>query len=189
MVKKMQKQKLKVLLALFVLVLPLGFTGCGNDTSLARVGNVAVQLAFGFESEVNSLAAAGLLSGDKLARLNRNVSAVKLSAAALNTYLLGLKEVNANDKAQITQKVAEMAAIIGSVLTSQEAFGLNENQAVVKVLRYATISLNQIALVIAALNPPAAGVASAGQASGIPISKVKVRFDEPPPEVKAMLSK
>jgi hypothetical protein len=107
-------------------------TACGNDTSLARVGNVAVQLAFGFESEVNSLAAAGLLSGDKLARLNRNVSAVKLSAAALNTYLLGLKEVNANDKAQITQKVAEMAAIIGSVLTSQEAFGLNENQAVVR---------------------------------------------------------
>lgn len=182
------KQKLTSLALIALLVTgSISQTACGNDATLARVGNVAVQLAFGFESEVNALAAAGLLSGDKLARLQRNVSAAKLSAGALNTYLLGLKEVNANDKAQITQKVAELAAIISSVLTSQEAFGLNENQAVVKVLRYATISLNQIALVIAALNPPAAGIASAGQPSGIPVGKIKVQFSEPPPEVKALL--
>lgn len=160
---------------------------CGNSATLARVGNVAVQLAFGFESEVNALAAAGLLKGAKLDALKQNVAAAKTSATALNTYLLGLREVNANDKAQITQKVAELAAIIGSVLTSQEAFGLSEDQAVVKVLRYATISLNQVALVIAALKIPAAGVASVGQPSAISVSKIKVQFTEPPPEVKALL--
>lgn len=182
------KRKITSLALIALLTLgSLSQTACGNDTTLARAGNVAVQLAFGFESEVNALAAAGLLTGDKLTRLNRSVSAAKISAAALNTYLLGLKEVTAGDKAQITQKVAELAAIIGSVLTSQDAFGLNENQAVVKVLRYATISLNQIALVIAALNPPAAGIASAGQSAGIPVSKIKVQFDAPPPEVKALL--
>lgn len=183
------KHKLKAFGLIAVLLAgSLSQVGCGNDATLARVGNVAVQLAFGFESEVNALAAAGLLAGPKLDALKRNVSAAKISAAALNTYLLGLKDVNANDKAQIAQKIAELTNIIGSVLASQEAFGLKEDQAIIKVLRYATISLNQVALVIAALKTPPVGVAAAGQSSGVPVGKIKIKFTEPPPEVKAHLN-
>lgn len=187
MVNTMKRLKALALAALLVAGSVLQI-GCGNSATLERVGNVAVQLAFGFESEVNALAAAGLLKGAKLDALKQNVSAAKTTAAALNTYLLGLKEVNANDKAQITQKVAELAAIISSVLTSQEAFGLSEDQSVVKVLRYATISLNQVALVIAALKTPgAASFSTVGGGGGVPVGKIKIQFTEPPPEVKAHL--
>ena len=166
-------------------------TACGNATTLSRVGNVAVQLALGFEGEVNSLVAAGLIKeGPRLTALRQKVSAAKVSANALNAYLVSLAEVNASDKAQITLKVAELTAIISGVLINQDAFGLSENTGVVVVLRYATISLNQIALVIAALNPPAAGVAAAsGAKSGIAVDKIKFEFTEPPATVKQYLHK
>lgn len=182
--------KRKITSLALVALLTLGAisqAACGNDATLARVGNVAVQLAAGFEGEVNSLVAAGLLKeGPKLNALRQRVSAAKTSAAALNTFLLGLKEVNAGDKAAITQKIAELTAIISGVLINQEGFGLSEDTSVVSILRYATVSLNQLALVIAALNPPAAGIAAAGagKASGIPVEKIKVEFSEPPDVAK-----
>lgn len=182
-------RKTKALLGIVLLVLPLALTGCGNEVKLARIGNVVVQLANGFEGEVNALEAAGLLKDPrKLAALKQKVSAAKISANALNTYLLGLKEVNQNDKAAITQKVAELTAIVTGVLINQDAFGLSENTGAVVVLRYATISLNQIALVIAALNPPPVAVSSAGVKTGIPVNKISVTFDEPPAEVKRHLT-
>lgn len=180
------KHKLKAIgLIAVLLVGSLSQAGCGNDATLARVGNVAVQLALGFESEVNALEAAGLLRDPaKLARLQQQVSAVKTSANALNATLLGLKEVTAGNKAQIVQKIAEVTATISGVLVNQDGFGLNEDTGAVIVLRWATVSLNQLAVVIAALNPPPVGVASAGGASGIPVSKIKVEFTEPPAVAK-----
>lgn len=180
------KNKLKAFgLIAVLLVGSLSQAGCGNDATLARVGNVAVQLAAGFEGEVNSLIAAGLLRDQaKIDRLKQRVSAAKVSASALNTFLLSLREVDQANKAQITQKIAELTAIISGVLINQDAFGLSEDTGVVIVLRYATVSLNQLALVIAALNPPPVGVASGGAAKGIPVEKIKVEFTEPPPVVK-----
>lgn len=178
----MRRKLTSIGLAVALALLSISQAACGNDATLARVGNVAVQLANGFEGEVNALEAAGLLKdANKLARLRQRVSQAKTSANALNTYLLGLREVNASDKAAITQKIAELAAILSGVLTSQDAFGLSEDTSVVVILRYATVSLNQLALVIAALNPPAAGIAAAGAGGGgIKVEKIKVRFSEPP---------
>lgn len=185
-------RKIKVFALSALLMLgTLAQTACGNSTTLSRVGNVAVQLAQGFEGEVNALVASGLLKeGPKLTALRQKVSAAKVSANALNSFLVSLKEVNASDKAQIVLKVAELTGIISGVLVNQDAFGLSENSGVVVVLRYATISLNQIALVIAALNPPGAGVAAVGGGkSGIPVEKIKFQFDEPPATVKQYLHK
>jgi len=165
-------------------------TGCGNNQTLARVGNVAVQLAIGFESEVNAIEAAGLIKdAAKLANLKQKAQALKTTTKALNSFLIDLKEVDEKDKAAISTKIAEALSIVNGLLINPDVLGLSDDSPVVKFLRYGSITFQQIALTIAALKPPpaAVGVASAGQAKGIPVSSIKIELPEPPPEVRKHL--
>lgn len=182
------KKTTSVLLALLLIVASITQTGCGNEQTLARVGAVAVQLAIGFESEVNAIEAAGLIKDSaKLAAIKQKVTALKTSTKALNEFLIGLKEVNEKDKAALTSKIGEVISIVTALLQNPDVLELSDDAPVVKILRYGSITFQQIALTIAALKPPAAGVASAGQPSGTPASKIKVQVTEPPPEVKKYL--
>lgn len=182
------KQTFSFLLALLLIVTSITQTGCGNDQTLARVGAVAVQLAAGFESEVNAIEAAGLIKdAAKLAAIKQKVTALKTSTKALNDFLIGLKEVNEKDKAALTTKIGEAISIVTGLLQNPDVLGLPEDAPAVKILRYGSITFQQIALTIAALKPPAASVANAGQATGIPTGKIKVKITEPPPEVKKYL--
>jgi len=177
------------LLAALLLTTSITQIGCGNAQTLERVGLVAVQLAIGFESEINAIEASGLIKdAAKLANLKQKAQALKASTNALNSFLLGLKEVNEKDKAQITTKVSEALSIITNLLQNPDVLAFPEDSSIVKFLRYGSITFQQVALIIAALKPPSgAGTASAGQPKGIPVSSIKIELPEPPPEVKKHL--
>lgn len=176
-------------LAVLLIFASITQTGCGNEQTLARVGAVAVQLAAGFESEVAAIEAAGLIKdAAKLANLKQKAGALKTATKALNDYLLSLSSVNQNNKAEIARKIGEATSIVNGLLLNPDVVGLSDDATVVKVLKYASITLQQISLTIAALNPPAAGIASSGQSSGIPINKIKISVSQPPDEIAKYLN-
>lgn len=186
----MNRRKLKTFALVTLLIVgSIAQTACGNATKLDRVGRVAVNLAQGLADQIAALEASGL-DPTKLANLKRASSAFTASATALRDYLAGLKDVNERDAAAITQQIAKAVNIVGALLQNPDVLGLGEGATIVKVLRYTGVALNQLSLTLVVFfPPPAPGVAVAAASKSIPISKIKIDFPEPPPDVKALMNR
>ena len=61
----------------------------------------------------------------------------------------------------------------------------SDDAAALTILRHA---VQEVEATIAALQPPAAGVASSGTSTGIPVSSIKFNLPAPPPEVQRVLT-
>lgn len=165
--------------------------GCGNATTLDKVGRVAVNLAQGLADQIAALEASGL-DPAKLARLKQSSAAFTASAKALKDYLDGLKDVNQKDAAAITQQIAKAVNIANALLQNPDVLGLGEGSTLVKTLRYTGVALNQLSLTLTIFFPPPPPGAVAASSDGgktVAVSKIKVEFPEPPPEVKALLQR
>lgn len=165
--------------------------GCGNATTLDKVGRVAVNLAQGLADQIAALEASGL-DPAKLANLKHTSSAFMVSAVALRDYLSGLKDVSEKDAAVITQQIAKAVNIVGALLQNPDVLGLGEGTTIVKVLRYTGVVLNQLSLTLTIFFPPPPPGAVAASSDGrktVAARKIKVEFPEPPPEVKAILQR
>lgn len=186
------KSKLTSLLLIPILATATLFqTGCGNATTLDKVGRVAVNLAQGLADQISALEASGL-DPAKLARLKQSSAAFTASAKALKDYLDGLKDVNEKDASQITQQIAKAVNIANALLQNPDVLGLGESSTLVKTLRYTGVALNQLSLTLTVFfPPPPPGSISASSAGGktVAASKIKIDFPEPPAEVKAILQK
>jgi len=178
-------------LAALLLAGSISQVACGNETTIDKVGRVAVALAKGFSDEVAALKTAGL-TGPKILAAER--AAVKITAAAnsLDAILQGAKTVNSNDAAQIASYVAVISGEVGRLLQDPNFLGLGENSTIVKVAKYTSIAVTQLSLTLAVFfPPPAPGQISASgvNVKTVKVSAIKVDFPEPPPEVKAILNK
>lgn len=148
---------------------------CGNATTLARVGATVVQVSKGITAEAASLRAAGLLTPAKLDALDKKAKAIEVSAAALQSYLNSLPGVNASNKAEVVSKVGETLSLVSALAQNPDVVGLPPDNLFVKILTFGNITLQNVAVVLAALNPPAASFSTIGAEASIPLSKIKVQ--------------
>jgi hypothetical protein len=184
----MKNRKLKILLALFVLVLPLGLTGCGNATTLARIGASVKQVAFGVRAEAASLRAGGLLTPAKLDALDKKATALVVSAEALEKYLNSLPGVTASNKAEVVAKVGETLSLVSALAQNADVIGLPADNLFVRILQFGNTVLQNAAIVLAAVNPPPTGVAS-GSGAAVPLAKVKIAIPDVPKGAEKYISK
>lgn len=150
-------------------------TACGNATTLARVGATVVQVSKGITAEAASLRASGLLTPAKLDALDKKAKAIEVSAAALQSYLNSLPGVNASNKADVVSKVGETLSLVSALAQNADVIGLPPDNLFVKILTFGNITLQNVAVVLAALNPPAASFSSIGGDASIPLNKIKVQ--------------
>lgn len=148
---------------------------CGNATTLARVGATVVQVSKGITAEAASLRAAGLLTPEKLDALDKKAKAIEISAAALEKYLNSLPGVTASNKAEVVSKVGETLSLVSALAQNPDVVGLSPDNLFVKILTFGNITLQNVAVVLAALNPPAASFSTIGAEASIPLSKIKVQ--------------
>ena len=153
----------------------LPLTACGNATTLERVGATIVQVSKGITAEAASLRAAGLLTPAKLDALDKKAKAIETSAAALQSYLNSLPGVNAANKADVVSKVGETLSLVSALAQNPDVLNLPPDNVFIKVLTFGNITLQNVAVVLAALNPPAASFSSIGGEASIPLNKIKVQ--------------
>lgn len=162
-----------------VLALSLLTSGCGNTTTLARVGAGFQQAAKGFKAEVASLKAAGLLTPEKLARLDKRADGIITTADTLKEYLDTLPGITAGNKAEIIGKIGEASSLIAGLLQNPDLAGLPPNNLAVQILTFASITLQNASIVIAGIQAPdvkANRTTIAGEATrGIQLDTVKVK--------------
>ncbi len=151
-------------------------TACGNATTLARVGATVVQVSKGITAEAASLRASGLLTPAKLDALDKKAKAIEVSAAALQSYLNSLPGVNAGNKAEVVSKVGETLSLVSALAQNADVIGLPPDNLFVKILTFGNITLQNVSVVLAALNPPAVSVSSVGGEASIPLHKIKVQI-------------
>lgn len=176
-------RKVKSLIAAAILLFPLCLTGCGNATTLNRVGAVFVQGAAAYKAELSSLRVAGLLSDAKFARLDRQADALNVTAAQFRDYLNSLPGVTKDNKAQILSKIAEMVGLVSGIVTNPDLIGAKADSTAVKVLQIAVITLQNAAIAVAALDPPPAS-SRTGASPGIATDTVKVKLPKVPQEAE-----
>lgn len=166
-------------LTALLIVGTLAQTACGNATTLARIGASVKQVAFGVRAEAASLRAAGLLTPAKLDALDKKATALVVSAEALEKYLNSLPGVTANNKAEVVAKVGETLSLISALAQNADVVGLPADNLFVRILQFGNTVLQNAAIVLAALNPPPAGVAS-GSGAAVPLAKIKVVIPDVP---------
>jgi hypothetical protein len=158
----------------------LSLTACGNSTTLSRVGSAFQQVAKGFQGEIESLKASGLLSADKAIRLEAKARGLNVAADALANYLNGLSTVNANNKAEVASEIAKATSLLGALLQNPDVLGLSPDTLLVKILNWGNITLQQAAIVLAALNPPPATPKAGPSSGGIPTNTIKIKIPPVP---------
>lgn len=165
-----------ITLSLVLIFSTLLTTACGNTTTLARVGAGFQQAAKGFKAEVASLRAAGLLTPEKLARLDKRADGIITAADTLKEYLDTLPGITAGNKAEIIGKIGEASSLIAGLLQNQDLTGLPSNNLAVQILTFASITLQNASIVIAGIQaPPASRSAVSVQSAGIPLETIKVK--------------
>jgi len=162
------------MLASLLLLGTLSQTACGNATTLERVGATVVQVSKGITAEAASLRAAGLLTPAKLDALDKKAKAIEVSANALQSYLNSLPGVNAANRAEVVSKVGETLSLVSALVQNPDVLSLPPDNLFVKILTFGNITLQNVAVVLAAINPPAASFSSVGGGDSIPLSKIKV---------------
>ena len=152
-------------------------TACGNETTLARLGTGFKQAAKGFKAEVASLRAAGLLTPEKLATLDKRADGIITAADTLKTYLDSLAGVTAGNKAEIIGKIGEASSLVAGLLQNPDLAGLPSNNLAVQILTFASITLQNASIVIAGIQTPAVATRSREAQSGpaIPLDAIKVK--------------
>lgn len=171
------KQKIISLSLVFILASSSLLTaGCGNATTLARIGATVVQVAKGVQGEIDSLGNAGLLKGTALETANKRAAAITIAATALEKHLNDLTSVTAGNKAEIAAEIAKTASLVAGLLQNPDVAGLGTDNLLVKVLTFANITLQQVATIFAAIqvSNPKQGIASApGRPESVPLSSVR----------------
>ncbi len=167
-------------LAALLILAPLSLSGCGNTTTLNRVGAVLQQIVTGIQGEINALESGGLITPDKAAQLRAKANGVKVATDDLVSFLNSLSEVTAGNKPQIVAKIAEAAARLAGLLQNADVLHLRPDTLFVKILNYANITLTQLSLVLAAINPPVATIGQSGGGRGIPVTAIKVTLPAVP---------
>lgn len=162
---------------------------CGNATTLARIGSGFQQATLGFKAEVQSLQAAGLLTPQKFAALNRRADGAIVAANALRAYLDSLPGVNASNKAEIIGKIGEATSLVAAILQNPDVTGLPPGNTVVKILTFASITLQNAAIVVAAINVSTAGTGGAALSAGVPLSSIVVKHPPVPKGVENYFKK
>lgn len=168
------------LLSLVLIFSTLMASACGNETTLARVGAGFQQAAKGFKAEVASLKAAGLLTPEKLARLDKRADGIITASDTLKEYLDTLSGITAGNKAEIIGKIGEASSLIAGLLQNQDLTGLPSNNLAVQILTFASITLQNASIVIAGIQAPdvktnRSVIASGEVKQGIQLDTVKVK--------------
>jgi len=168
------------LLSLVLIFSTLMTTACGNTTTLARVGAGFQQAAKGFKAEVASLRAAGLLTPEKLATLDKRADGVITAADTLKEYLDTLPGITAGNKAEIIGKIGEASSLVAGLLQNPDLAGLPSNNLAVQILTFASITLQNASIVIAGIQAPEVKtnrsvIASSEVKQGIQLNTVKVK--------------
>ncbi len=178
----MKNRKLKSIALIALLTVgTLAQTACGNATTLAKVGAGFKQAAAGFKAEVGSLKASGLLTDAKFAELDKRANGLITAADALNAYLNSLPGVTAGNRGEVLGKIAEATGLVRGLIQNPDLLALPANNLAVKILLFADITLQNFAIVLAGLNPPAAGVSAVGVGDGaIPLSTIKAKVPPVP---------
>jgi len=174
----MTAKRLTISCLILALILPM--TACGNATTLARIGAGFQQAVRGFQGEIASLKASGLLTPEKAQRLERAGRGLTATANALESYLNSLPGVTAGNKAEILGKIAEATSLLSALLQNPDLKGLSPDTLIIKILNFATITLQQAAIAVATINPivPPKGAVVTDQ--GVPLSSVKVEIPSVP---------
>ena len=165
------------LLSLVLIFSTLMASACGNETTLARVGAGFQQAAKGFKADVASLKAAGLLTPEKLARLDKRADAIITASDTLKEYLDTLPGITAGNKAEIVGKIGEASSLIAGLLQNQDLTGLPSSNLAVQILTFASITLQNASIVIAGIQTPTVATRSREAQSGpvIPLDAIKVK--------------
>lgn len=168
-----------------LLIASLLNTACGNATTLNRVGSGFVQAAKGFKAEVASLRAAGLLTPEKLAVLDKRADGIIVAADTLKTYLDGLGGITAGNKAETLAKIGEASSLVAGLLQNPDLAGLPPKNLAVQILTFASITLQNAAIVVAALNTPeeqkrTLAIGGASESGGIALDRIPVRAGKIP---------
>ncbi len=189
----MKKKLTSLFLATLLIFGALAQTACGKATTLARVGAVFVQGSLAYRAELVSLHVGGLLTDDKFNELDVQAGEIIVSAKALSDYLNSLPGVNSTNKAQLLQKIAEGLGLARGVFANANLVGLPANSNALKIISIAILTLDNVAVAIAAINPPTAGNASfsavGGGSDGVPLATVKIKLPDVPKDVQALLDK
>jgi len=165
-----------------LLVGSLTQSACGNATTLNRIGAGFVQAAAGIKAEVASLNAAGLLSPEKFARLDKRATGIQTAANALKSYLDSLPGVTAGNKAEVIGKIAEATSLVSALLQNSDLANLPPDNVLIKVLLFANVTLQNAAIVVAGVHPPPASNASFALDPGaaVPLHTITVQVGKPP---------
>lgn len=182
--------KTKALAITLILALTLSLTACGNTTTLNRVGAGFQQAAKGFQAEINALKAAGQLSDAKFMSLARRANGLITASDVLANYLNGLSGVNAANKAEVLGKIAEATSLVRGLLQNPDLLSLANDNLAIKILTFADITLQNAAVVLAAINAPAPETIVASDAPvGVPTSAIKVKVPDVPKGAEKYFSK
>lgn len=183
-------RKLKALLGIFLLVLPLGLTGCSDKTKLTldRAAAFGVNFTTAFNDQILALKAAGA-SPDKIRAWEEAGKKLKIATDSVRDYLVGLKEVNERDIAQVTGKIGQALAIVNGLLTNPEFLKLGESSLLVQLTKYGAVGFTQASLTLGVFfppKPPGAVVAESG-GKALPIKSIVIEVPAPPPAVALAL--
>lgn len=183
-------KKLKALLGVFLLVLPLGLTGCSDKTkvTLDRAGAFGVNFTTAFNDQILALKAAGA-APDKIRAWEDAGRRLKIATDSVRDYLSGLKEVNERDIAQVTGKIGQALAIVNGLLTNPDFLALGDSSLLVQLTKYGAVGFTQASLTLGVFfppKPPGAAVAESGGKT-VPVKSVVIEVPAPPPAVALLL--
>ena len=170
----------KLLLIPILIIAPLLNAACGSATTLNRVGSGFVQAAKGFKAEVASLRAAGLLTPEKLALLDKRADGVIVAADTLKTFLDGLPGITAGNKAEVLSKIGEASSLVAGLLQNPDLTGLPRGNLAVQILTFASITLQNAAVVVAAIQTPVSVKSAREKEQGIPTTAILVKTPKVP---------
>ncbi len=163
-----------VAIIIFALTLPL--VGCGNKTTLDRVGAIAVTAVNAASIELDQLCAGGSLTSEKCDKLKPKLALAKVRAGQFRDQLAAFGAITPGNVSEITLQFASFTTFLQQILADA---GLAPDSLPIRILTFAVNTLIAASAVIAGIHPPA--VVAAQKNAGIP------RRNPTPAQVKVVL--
>lgn len=187
--KPAPSQVAKMLLAGFLFLgAPLTLIGCGNQTTLNKVGIILTQGAAAFKNEVSALKVAGQISDDKFRQLDAKADALIIATGEFSKFLNGLATVDSKNAAQVLTEVAKVTSLTSAILQNAALGNLPSMSKPIRILNIGTITLQEIAAAIVLIQPPPgeASFSTLGTDSKppVPASQVKVKLPRVPRDLQ-----
>ena len=165
-------------LALVAITFPMA--ACGKQTTLDKVGAIAVTGASLYQQELDNLLARNVISAAKHAELSAQAAEIKRQAAALGTLISGFGNIDAKNKAAVVAQIGAVLALVTDSLHAAQLGGLPPDSKIFTALNYIDLALVSAESVLAVLfpAPPAGEIASSravpSTSPAIPARKINV---------------